>query len=53
LKSAQTPDANIKALREDFLKIQEANEKLLKDFEEMKKRLDAQDEGESEEEEAV
>jgi len=53
LKSSDKQDANIKSLREDFLKIQEANEKMQKEFEEMKKRLDAQDEGEDEEEEAA
>ncbi|MCB1120744.1 MAG: HEAT repeat domain-containing protein [Verrucomicrobiae bacterium] len=46
LKSGNKTDANIKALREDFLKIQETNEKLQSEFEEMKKRLDAEDEGE-------
>ncbi len=51
LKSSDKQDANIKSLREDFLKIQEANEKMQKDFEEMKKRLEAQDEAEDSEEE--
>ncbi len=49
LKSGDKQDANIKSLREDFLKIQESNEKLQNDFEEMKKRLDAQNEGDEEE----
>lgn len=52
LKSSNKQDANIKSLREDFLKIQKANEEMQKDFEEMKKRLDAQDEAEDEEEAA-
>ena len=51
LKSGDKQDANIKSLRQDFLKIQEANEKLQKEFEEMKKRLDAQEESESAEDE--
>ncbi|QXD22693.1 HEAT repeat domain-containing protein [Opitutia bacterium ISCC 51] len=49
LKSSDKQDANIKSLREDFLKIQESNEKMQQEFEEMKKRLDAQDEAEDEE----
>lgn len=49
LKSGNKQDANIKSLHEDFLKIQEANEKMQKEFEEMKKRLDAEEEGKDEE----
>jgi aminopeptidase N len=44
LKSGQKPDANIKTLREDFLEIQKQNREMQEQFEEMKKRLDAQDE---------
>ncbi len=50
LKSGQKPDANIKTLREDFLEIQKQNREMQEQFQEMKKRLDAQDEGEQGEE---
>ncbi len=51
LKGDQKPDQNIKTLREEVMEIQEANRKLQKDFEELKKKLDAKGDAEEEPEE--